>query len=70
MSDQSKSSLPPRPAKGPTDGSHQPLNMVVFENGPGLCPALLFLTSGDGDLIGSLDAGGGFHEQRELGMSS
>lgn len=70
MSDQSKSSLPPRPAKGPTDGSHQPLNMAVFENGPGLCPALLFLTSWDGDLIGSLDVGGGFHEQRELGMSS
>lgn len=51
--------LCPKTSKGPIDGSqwgsHQPLNMAVFGNGPGLCPALLFLTIWDGDLIGSLD---------------
>lgn len=68
MSNNSKASLPSRPAKGLVDGSqwesHQPLNMVVFENG------LVFVTSWDGDLIGSLDVGRRFYEQRELGLSS
>lgn len=55
-------------AKGLTDGSqwgsHQSLNLVVLENGPGLCPALLFLIICDGDVIGSLDVGRWFYEQR------
>lgn len=59
-----------RPHRWKPVGKLSALVLVVFENGPGLGPALLFLTIWDGDIIGSLDVGRWFYEQRESGLSS
>lgn len=50
MHDKSKASLPPRPDKGCADGSQW----------PGLCPALLFVTSWVGTSLEAWMWGGGF----------